>query len=196
MGPEAQGGSLRTEGRAQARTRGRPARSHAVPPPSTARPASSSFAGHGKEARAGVGSELMVPNLAQDARCCVTLLLSMSPEEQMLRAAVLPPDVLAGGLLTNLQSTAVLRHGFNGCIFSLRTQEQPDLQTMTSGVLPGSGHPPRVPPRPDRPVGRAPTRGLRGHTHPGTGKGLPHGGARSHPGRPRGPDVGAVSAAA
>lgn len=73
-----------------------------MPPPSTARPASSYFAGHGKEARAGVGSELMVPNLAQDARCCVTLLLSMSPEEQMLRAAVLPPDVLAGGLLTNL----------------------------------------------------------------------------------------------
>lgn len=116
--------------------------------------------------------------------------LSMSPEEQMLRAAVLPPDVSAGELLTNLQSTAVLRHGFSGRIFSSRTQEQPDLQTVASGVSPGSGTRPGHHRGQTGPVRRAPTKGLRGHMHPGTGKGLLHGGACAYPGRPRAPARG------
>lgn len=84
----------------------------------------------------------------------------------MLRAAVLPQDVLAGGLLTNLQSAAVLRQGFSGRIFSLKTQEQPDLQTVALGVLPGSGHPPRAARRPDRPHRKGPNQGPQGSHAP------------------------------
>lgn len=53
------------------------------------------------------GTELV----AGDMRCCVTSLVSMSPKEQTLRAAALPPDVLAGGLLAKLQTE-------HGCVLS------------------------------------------------------------------------------
>lgn len=125
----------------------------------------------------------------------MTWLLSVSPEEQMLRAAVLPQDVLAGGLLTNLQSAAVLRQGVSGRIFSLKTQEQPDLQTVALGVLPGSGHPPRAARRPDRPHRKGPNQGPQGSHAPWNREFLPHGGARSCPGLVI-EHVGAVSAAA
>lgn len=125
----------------------------------------------------------------------MTWLLSVSPEEQMLRAAVLPQDVLAGGLLTNLQSAAVLRQGFSGRIFSLKTQEQPTCRLWPWGCCQEVGTRPAQHGGQTGPIGRVPTRGLRGLTHPGTGNFLPHGGARSCPGLVI-EHVGAVSAAA
>lgn len=164
MGPEARGRLLRTEGRAPARTRGRPARSRAVPRPPAACPASSSFAGHGKEARAGVGPEPMALNPAQDARCCVTFSCSVA------RGADASSSCFASGSIGRraLKSAeqAALRHGFSGRIFSLKTQEQPDLQTVALAVLPGSGHPPRAARRPDRPHRKGPNQGPQGSHAP------------------------------